>query len=314
MSEGKRNIFSLAWRHVVCPLAKAADPTSWVLFVCFLAVLVATSLIAIFSEGGLRSTYDEYYAAFWYGSWVLLVLSTIGPMFNLYVERRDVPLEVLVATGIAHVVVFIMLGIVTLWQNGNVGAITALFAATAAAITVGIGWGVQHQSGAKASRRTHTFNILMQSRLSSEFQGQVKKRMERYPAGEAVTAEDARLINKKGLDERLKKLDKTKARDLSRSKADKVPEIEAQYAAEKEEILARYESLQGMRYLLNFYEFMSAGIVLRELDETMLAETLKDIAVGLYKDSMHVRMYQREIQPKVFENLDKIVGVRWGGL
>ena len=31
-------------------------------------------------------------------------------------------------------------------------------------------------------------------------------------------------------------------------------------------------------------------------------------------DSLHVRMHQRESQPKVFENLDKIVGVRWGGL
>jgi hypothetical protein len=314
MSERKHNIFSLAWRHAVCPLAKAADPTSWVLFACFLLMIVACGLISVFGDGAMKELYNQYFAVFWYGSWVLMVLSTVGPMFNLYVERRDVPLEVLVATGIAHVVVFITLGIVTLWEDKNIGAITALFAATATAITVGIGWGVQHQSSAKASRRTHTFNILMQSRLSSEFQGQVKKRVERYPAGVPVTAADAPLITKKGLDERLKQLEDRKTRELSRSKPEKVDEIEAQYAAEKAESEAKYEALQGMRYLLNFYEFMSAGIILRELDETMLAETLKDIAVGLYKDSLHVRMHQRESQPKVFENLDKIVGVRWGGL
>jgi hypothetical protein len=69
--------------------------------------------------------------------------------------------------------------------------------------------------------------------------------------------------------------------------------------------------LQGLKYLLNFYEFICAGIVLRELDEALIRETLKDMAVALYEDSMHVRLAQRKNQPAVFLNLDRVIGPIW---
>jgi hypothetical protein len=310
MSRKKENIVSLGWHNVICPLAKAADPLSWILFVGFLA-LVAISIVARYDDGALHNFYQIRYPLFWYGAWILVVLATAGPIFNLTREKNEVPLGVLIGVSVAHVLNFLIISVVTLNQSGNVAAITALLAATVAASMVGIGWVVQHQSSARASRRAHTFNILMQSRLSKEFQDQIKKRADMYSAGNPVAAEDAKLFNKIGYEQCKAETIRQRDLDLARTKDEAKADVSAAYEKKLEVLEKKFESLQGVKYLLNFYEFMSAGIHLRELDEPLLRETLRDIAITLYKDSAQIRTFQRESQPNVFVNLDRIVKGIW---
>jgi hypothetical protein len=302
---GKSNIFGLGWRHVICPLAKHADAVSWITFGLFLLLIVAALYCKFAASGAESDFYQENYAAFWYGAWGLLVISTIGPMFNLAVERREVPLGVLIGVGAAHVLVFILMSVVVLIQSGKVEAVTGLLAAVAAAVMVGIGWVVQYQSGAKASRRAHTFSVLMQSRLSAEFQSHIAKRIRHYPGGTPVPPNDAKLIYLDGLVDAENQIQAQLAKDLVRTAPEHRDELRQTAIDDIAVLRSKAESLQSLKYLLNFYEFICAGLRMKELDEPLLRATLSDVAVGLYIDSLHVRLHAQSRQPDAYTELDK---------
>ena len=301
----KDNIVSLGWRHVVCPLAKHADAFSWITFVVFLGLVVVAGVLRFIGNGESESFYATHYAAFWYGAWGLLVLSTIGPIFNIASSRREVPLGVLIGVGTCHVLVFILMSVIVLVQAKKPEAVTGLLAAVAAAVMVGIGWVVQYQSGARASRRAHTFNVLMQSRLSVEFQNHVRSRIKNYPAGVEISAEDARLFYKAGLVEAQASMSRKLKDDLIHAKNEHHEEIKKAYDTEMELLVSKYESLQSIKYLLNFYEFICAGLRMKELDEPLLRATLSDVAVGLYRDTLHIRLHAQKHQPDAFTELDR---------
>ncbi len=323
-SQGKRdNIAALGFSHVVRPLVKAADPVSWIIFVLFVALSVISIVFFVTAptavapdaaaavEYGAASKYDRYFLAFWYGAWGLLVLSTIGPIFNIARERKETPLSVLIGVGVAHLITFIAVSVIVLVHYDRPDAVTGLMAAFAAAIMVGIGWVVQHQSSARASRRAHTFNILMQSRLSREFQEQLEKRCDYYYAGVVVTPVDAPLSTRDGLVERELSIESNRKRDLALAKFGAATKVNNRYDSELAEVRKKYHSLQGVKYLLNFYEFMSAGISQRELDDELLKATVYGIVRGLYEDTVNVRSHIRKLQPSVFCELDKVMNGLW---
>lgn len=311
MASKKENVAGLAWRHVASPLARAADPLSWLMFIFFCLVLIAAFVLRFFVDGDAHKFYMDNYVAFWYGGWGLLVFSTVGPLFNITRASNEVPLGILIGVGIAHLLAFIFIGILILSKSNNPSAITALLAAAAAAMMVGIGWVVQHQSGAKASRRAHTFGVLMQSRLSKEFQDHVRARISYYHQGRVVDAVDAPLWNKDGLDRQLVDLAAEMGRELSGARNDSKDGIKVAYKEKEDLLRKKHESILGIKYILNFYEFVCAGILLKELDESMLKETLSDIAIGLYKDTKHVRIYAKELQPNAYSNFEKVVEQYW---
>lgn len=289
----------------MCPLAKHADAASWITFGLFLLLVVVGIYCKFAAVGPERAFYTANYPVFWYGAWGLLVLATIGPMFNLAVARREVPLGVLIGVGAAHVLVFILMSIVVLIQSNKVDAITGLLAAVAAAVMVGIGWVVQYQSSSKASRRAHTFNVLMQSRLSAEFQSHIVKRIRHYPAGTPVPAADAKLMYLDGIVEAERQIEAQLQKDLARTTTDHHEGLRQAAVDDVAVIRSKAESLQSMKYLLNFYEFICAGLRMKELDEPLLRATLSDVAVGLYVDSLQARLHAQSRQPEAYTELDK---------
>lgn len=313
MQQKKDNVVAMAWRHVVCPAAKAADPLSWILFIAFLAVFVIGVVFRVqdTGTGGSHEFYENHYGMFWYGAWFLFVLATVGPIINLTREQNEAPLVVLIGFGIFDLFVFLVISALALTQDNAVAPATALLAAICAAGMVGIGWVVQQQSSAKATRRTHTFNILMQSRLSAEFQKQIAERARYYPSGTKVTEEDAKLYWKSGVQERKDELDRKFEIDRGRSLPEAIAQLEEELKQAKQIIDEKHASLKGLGYILNFYEFIGAGIVLRELDERMLKETLKDIAVAVHEDTVHLRALARSKQPAVYCNLDRLIEQYW---
>ncbi|WP_312400950.1 DUF4760 domain-containing protein [Stenotrophomonas indicatrix] len=301
----KDNVIALAWRHVLCPLARHADALSWILFVVFLASVAVTFYMRYLGHGSSESFYSENYSLFWYLSWGLLVASTIGPMFNVFRARNEVPLGVMIGAGVTHVLVFILMSVVVLIQADKAEAVTGLLAAVAGAVMIGIGWVVQHQSSARASRRAHTFSVLTQSRLSAEFQSHVKSRILHYPAGTEISVQDAALFYKDGLSDAEKTLESQLAQDLVRSKDEHHESLRKAHEAALEEVRSKYLAMQSVKYLLNFYEFICAGLRLKELDEMMVSATLSDMAVGIYNDTIHVRRHAQKRQPAAFTELDR---------
>lgn len=307
---GRSNIVSLAYENVLKPIAKAADPVSWILFVLFLAILVV-SVVFKFSDGWAGQVYSSGFLAFWYGSWGVLLLSTIGPIFSISKERNEVPLSILVGVGVGHLVLFISISVIVLIEYDRPESVTGLMAAFAAAMMVGIGWVVQHQSAARSSRRAHTFNILMQSRLSKEFQEHCNLRANYYSAGKLIPASDAPLMSHEGYEEVLAGLMASKESELQKSKDEFKQEIVDKYEAEIQLCKKKYESMRGVKYLLNFYEFMCAGICQKELDRHLLYATVASIVSSLYEDTRLIRAYLKDSQPTVFENLDRVIEKHW---
>lgn len=336
------NLVSLMYGEVGKPLCQSADPVSWFFFVAF----IVTSGVSIFTHvfGATPATagvdasaiqncvdpllncvlrqnpsaggewvhfYARYFLAFWYVPWLLLVLATIGPLFNIARVRKEPPLGTLIGVGVLHLLSFIVISMVVLIHYKRPEAVTGLMAAFVGAIMVGIGWVVQHQSSARASRRAHTFTILMQSRLSKEFQEHVKTRQDYYYSGCRIEAKDAPLATKAGIKERLKTLDDHCEREVAQAKDDSLDAIRKRYDELKEDAEKKHESLKSVIYLLNFYEFMCAGINRRELDPMLLYLTVEDIVRCLYQDTVHVRAHIKELQPKVWIELDDVMNGIW---
>lgn len=304
-SEKKDNVIALAWRHVVCPLARHADALSWILFAIFVAFIAVTLYLRFLASGPEHDFYLANYSLFWYSSWGLLVASTIGPMFNVFRARNEVPLGVMIGAGVTHVLVFILMSVIVLIQANKAEAVTGLLAAVAGAVMIGIGWVVQNQSSARASRRAHTFSVLTQSRLSSEFQSHVKSRILHYPSGVEISSEDAKLFYKEGLVDAEARIEAQFAQDLVRAKEVHHEQLTAAKEAALADVRSKYMAMQSVKYLLNFYEFICAGLRLKELDEMMVRATLSDVAVGIYKDTLHVRLHAQKRQPAAFTELDR---------
>jgi len=305
----KDNVIGSAWRNVACPLYEASDPISWFLLLGVGVLVVASCLLQ--GTGAAGSFYGKYYAMLWYGAWLLLVLATVGPILNLTKQSNEVPLDVLIGVAIGEVAIFVLICVCVLVRQDAMAGLTALMAATAAAMMAGVGWVVQHQSSARASRRAHTFGVLMQSRLSGEFQDQVRRRASVYGSGNAVTAADAPLVKKAGLKAAIDALDAEMAQSLAQALPNLKQQIQDTFRQRRAEVRRKHRSLDGVSYLLNFYEFICAGISRRELDERLLWDTLSDIAIALHRDTEQVRAYLRKTQPKVYEHFDELIGGYW---
>jgi Domain of unknown function (DUF4760) len=147
--------------------------------------------------------------------------------------------------------------------------------------------------------------------LSAEFQKHVLERGKHFGNGVKISDLDADLAFREPLKAQLKALEDKFNKEKVDLKEGAIPAREAEYLAAKQLIEEKALSLKSVVYLLNFYEFLCAGIIQRELDERMIKETLVDIAVGLYTDTVNLRALARTQQPKVYCNLDRLVGAEW---
>ena len=82
--------------------------------------------------------------------------------------------------------------------------------------------------------------------------------------------------------------------------------------------LAKVEAAEGLKYLLNFYEFMALGTHVGDLDETLLYETISPSVVGWYtRSELHCKHVRSTPTDKLaYEHLDKLVNgykVKIGG-
>lgn len=148
---------------------------------------------------------------------------------------------------------------------------------------VGMGWWIQAITTAANTRRTHTLNIIMASRTSSEYQEQTRNSGKIYRTS-AVCAELA----------------------------------EWRFSPNKEEF--RYtevpdtidKAISGTIYVLNYFEFLAQGIKYRDLDDCLLRECFSVILAGIERRGFHLIIEAQKASPTAFEGVIRLTK-EWNG-
>lgn len=145
-------------------------------------------------------------------------------------------------------------------------------------VFIGMGWWIQAITTAANARRTHTLNIIMSSRTSTEYQAQTRNSSNIYRGGCAIPAELADWRFNPHKDE---------------FKNAKIPkEIE--------------DAIQGTIYILNYFEFLAQGIKFKDLDDCLLRECFCAILAGLERRSFHLIIEAQKTEPRSFEGVIRL--------
>lgn len=127
----------------------------------------------------------------------------------------------------------------------------------------------------RQSRKQHTIKILFDTRLSTEFRQHLEYRRLHFP-------EDEPVLPGKYLDY----IRSSRDRELS-----------------DEDAFERRKSAEGMRSLLNYYEFIALGIETGDLHEEMLKGSIRGIMCNLVRDAHPLLVEIRADNARAYEHL-----------
>tara|TARA_Y100000588_G_C14173160_1_gene890115 strand:- start:156 stop:1025 length:870 start_codon:yes stop_codon:yes gene_type:complete len=139
-----------------------------------------------------------------------------------------------------------------------------------------IGWFVHSHNNLNSERKQHTVNVLNSSRMSSVYQENLRLATDRYNnPHKLIKDEDVELFYKWKSGEQ--EIDFSSNEPHHKNNAEII------------------RAIQGVIYLLNFYEFVAAGIDSGDLDEEYLYSTVAGIAINLVAYSKKlIDKYQTE--------------------
>ncbi len=154
----------------------------------------------------------------------------------------------------------------------------------AAIVAASLGWYVHYQYSSKAHRTNNAFALVMEMRRSSEFLKRAELVAKHFPASQP---------------------------EIPESYVEFFPTNSRKRIYETEPLdpvaLEKAEALMALKYLLNYYEFIGAGIHANDLDEELLMDTVGDIVVGSVRRSRkfidYIRSPNGQGQPLAFERL-----------
>lgn len=116
---------------------------------------------------------------------------------------------------------------------------------------------------ARATRRQHTVTVLLQSRLSTAFNERLKAMDKHYPSAPSLV----------------------------------------RFQIADWQIADKSDAIQGLRYLLNYYEFIATGIRIGDLDEDFLFETVGGIVANLCNIGEHFISEAQKRHASVYEHV-----------
>lgn len=167
---------------------------------------------------------------------------------------------------------------------------------------------VNYQTTKQNQRTGNAFSLLMQARTSPVFIAYALAKQITYPPDYPVDLADreffpaARQVEVPSLKHKCEhlqsRLDAAHSMlDESAAGTEQHSSLDAKIARLDESLKAtelRYRKLEGIagiRYLLNYYEFMAKGIRIGDLDEELLRGTLRGGVVSLYRDTQIYRHF-----------------------
>lgn len=142
-------------------------------------------------------------------------------------------------------------------------------------LLVGMGWWIQCITSAANARRSHTLSMIINSRTSPEYQSQLRASTRIYRGMRYVPAE---------LSEWRCNPDKEEYKDA------KVPD---DYK----------DAINGLLYVLNYFEFLAQGIKFKDLDDSLLRECFSSFLKGIERRGFHMILESQKQDPAAFEGI-----------
>lgn len=251
--------------------------------------------VAVFVLGA-NGTEEGFYAenklSFWMASYVLIFIGLFTPLSRAKYLPHG---KRFYFVGFGLLVFLFLLLTKAVWYSfvpvSGAEAITTqevdMIGYSVAVLLAVLGWFVQHQLTLQHNKTNHSLNVLLQMRVSEEFQQQTRLANEYYPSrnGTVIPEADVKEYHSSGT-------------DFTQNKG------------EKNESNAKLKSISAHSYLLNYYEFLAFGICSGTLDEELLYQTLGGVLIGHVNRARNVVNFARKASLKTFVNLVEL-DERW---
>lgn len=247
----------------------------WWLLVAFI-LLVATNLTLEVSGVGFYETYCRE------ASWLVaatIYLFAIGRPFARLTVDNDSAIHQQILLGLVTIFAAFALAIFLLGEVAAQDFAYSLTASLLAAALVGLGWYFHYRVSTKASRKAHTINLLMASRLSEEFQQHLRNIRAAYDLDTPVPKGDA---------------------EKYYSSVNPDPIDDNQEAV-------KCKAIYSIKYILNYYEFLAVAIRMRDVDEDLLYECVSGIAVALNETFESVIEVAQDRQDLAYEHFTLLI-------
>lgn len=252
----------------------------------FLGLSVLLFLFILFKEFDLLTAtealangdafYSKKYYIFWAFAYLLSFIGSFTVLLHMDPDKRALKVQTWI--GVIFIVVFIamILGWVGRSDSTPDSGMATLVGVFIVFMSTGLGWLINTKNSHNKHKISHTFKVLLESRLSSTFQNKLNELQSQYPPSIELDKDDVNLFinDMKSLDDKKKK---------------------AIYAAQ---------------YILDFYEFIAAGIFSGDLDDDFLYQNARGFVIGMWGKSSHLIRERQKSQPKVWLQLQKLVE-RW---
>lgn len=137
---------------------------------------------------------------------------------------------------------------------------------------VGMGWWIQCITSSANSRRSHTLNMIINTRTSPEYQKQLRNSTKLYRGMRYVPQE---------LSEWRCNPDKEEYKNIC------VPDTYR-------------DAINGLLYILNYFEFLAQGIKFKDLDDELLKECFSSFLKGIERRGFHVILESQKQDPLAF--------------
>lgn len=149
---------------------------------------------------------------------------------------------------------------------------------------VGMGWWIQCITSAANTRRSHTLNTIINTRTSAEYQSQLRKCTAIYRGMRYIPQEFSEW----------------------RCNPDKDEYKNAQMPTEYK------DAINGLLYVLNYFEFLAKGIQYKDLDDVLLRECFCTFLKGIERRGFHLILESQKLDPISFDGIIYL-SKRWNG-
>lgn len=149
---------------------------------------------------------------------------------------------------------------------------------------VGMGWWIQCITSAANTRRSHTLNTIINTRTSAEYQSQLRKCTAMYRGMRYIPQEFCEW----------------------RCNPDKEEYKNAKIPTEYK------DAINGLLYVLNYFEFLAKGIQYKDLDDVLLRECFCTFLKGVERRGFHLILESQKLDPISFDGIIYL-SKKWNG-
>ena len=248
---------------------------SWLLLALFLLQTMKIQSYQAVEElaNGLKD-YNENFYIWWSITYLLFVVGIFIPLVSLKYQKYALQAQAWVGFAL-------ILAILGLTYLGSIKTGTTLGSDNSrlligliAALTTGLGWAISHQYGQKKHRISHTYKVLLDSRLSSAFQDKYSTMLATYPVGIDL---DEKQVNK--------------------------------YINQEIMDINHRQAIDCASYVIDYYEFIASGILAEDLDNEFLYQNARAFVCGMYYKCLYfiTEIRKENNQPKAWNQLEALV-------